>query len=365
MESFFKNISFTMDGAPNITNQDCPAGDSTVKTVAKAVAYFTILIVSLVGNTILILAITKSKQLRKSINYFVFNMAVSDLLNPLTILPIKIVQIISESASWKVDSPWLLGNILCKLSFFLPDVSLVVSIESLLLISMDRFVAVVFPLKAYLISSKVRLMAILCTWIVAIVVHAPYFYAVRLSSSENETSCIVNWGPAFNHIETQKRFATATFIIFFIVPIGVLAIVYGTMAWTFRRKNKKNKQRLGCRQRLRDEQHKKIVRMSVAIIIAFAFCMIPLFVFVFVRIFLWNWQLPPICAFQTVIPFIVYILLHSWSAVNPCVCFIFNKNYWQGFKQIPSFHSSHRASASGVSLRMETKMTSISKRLSK
>ena len=36
---------------------------------------------------------------------------------------------------------------------------------------------------------------------------------------------------------------------------------------------------------------------------------------------------PPICAFQTVIPFAALFMVHSWSAFNPCICFIFNTNY--------------------------------------
>jgi len=138
----------------------------------------------------LIVSITyRNKQLRKSVNFFISNMAVSDLFNPLTIMPIQIVHIISGSDSWKVDSPWMLGNILCKLCYFLPDASLVV--PSLLLISMDRLVAAIFPLCTKLESLKARLINILCTWKVAIAVHAPYFYTFRLKINpfDNKTYC--------------------------------------------------------------------------------------------------------------------------------------------------------------------------------
>ena len=62
MESFDKNISYPRYVAPNITNSTCVAGDSTVEMVAKASAYSTILVFSLVGNAILILSIAKNKQ---------------------------------------------------------------------------------------------------------------------------------------------------------------------------------------------------------------------------------------------------------------------------------------------------------------
>ena len=160
---FSENSSHTTScSASNNSYQVCEmTADSAAEITAKAVTYFFIFLVSFFGNIFILVVIYKNKRLRRSINYFVFNMAVSDLFNPLTVMTMKIVEIISGSESWKVDSPWLLGNILCKLTYFLPDVSLVVSIGSLLLISIDRLIAVVFPLKAKLISSKVRLISIL------------------------------------------------------------------------------------------------------------------------------------------------------------------------------------------------------------
>ena len=267
---FSKNSTqATSHAASSNSDQACEiAADSAVENTAKALAYIFIFLVSFFGNIFLLVVIYKNKQLRRSINYFVFNMAVSDLFNPLTVMTVKIVEIISGSSSWKVDRPWLLGNILCKLAYFLPDVSVVVSIGSLLLISIDRLIAVVFPLKAKLISSKVRLISILSTWSVAIAVHAPYFYSFKLILDENETYCKLNWGPAFDHMKTHRRFVTATFITFIPIPICVLAGVYSIIAWTIRKKNQKTKEKLSCRQNHRDQQLRKIVRLAMAIFLS-------------------------------------------------------------------------------------------------
>ena len=240
---FSENSSHTTScSASNNSYQVCEmTADSAAEITAKAVAYFFIFLVSFFGNIFILVVIYKNKRLRRSINYFVFNMAVSDLFNPLTVMTMKIVEIISGSESWKVDSPWLLGNILYKLTYFLPDVSLVVSIGSLLLISIDRLIAVVFPLKAKLISSKVRLISILRTWFVAIAVHAPYFYSFKLIPYENETNCIMNWEPAFDHKKTHEGFISASFITFTLIPFLALVIVYGIITWTIRKKNKKSR----------------------------------------------------------------------------------------------------------------------------
>ena len=333
----FTNHFNTTEHADDYFDQNCHRSESrVVEVVFKALAYFIILIVSLVGNLLVLLITYKNRQLRKTISFFVFNMAVSDLFNPLTIMPIQIVQIISGSDSWKVDRPWMLGNILCKLSYFLPDVSLVVSIESLLLISIDRFIATIFPLCTKLESLKARLISILFTWIVAIAVHAPYFYTLRLRMYpyDKKTYCKSHWGP--DHVETNNRFVMATFITFILVPICVFAIVYGTIAWALKRKNTQTKKQLSYRQRCREQQLRKIVRMSVALILCFVVCMIPQLSLLFARIFLWDLKEPPICTFRTVIPFIAMFMMHSWSAVNPCISLICMKIYRNSLRKILS-----------------------------
>ena len=357
------NSSLAKQDARNVTgDRDCSHADSTTEVTVKAVAYFAILLVSFVGNILLVVVIYKNKQLRKSINFFVFSMAVSDLFTPLTIMPMKIIEIISGSFAWKVDSPQILGNILCKLCYFLPDVSLGVSIQSLLLISMDRFIAVVFPFSAKLISSKVRLTSILCTWIIAVAVHAPYFYAFRLFTFKNKSYCVLSWAPAFDQEETNRRYITATFITFVIVPIFLLTLAYGSIAWTLNKKFKKRKQQLSCHQRQQDRQFRKIIRLSAAIMMAFIVCMIPQLVFLFTRVFLWNWEVPPICIFRNgrAIQFSATFMMHSWSAINPCICFVFNRNYSNSLKHVLFFGRFSRMKFDLKDNQLKaTKMTSI------
>ena len=145
--------------------------------------YYIMLLVTLIGNVLIILVFSKYKPLRKSINYFVVNMAVSDLFTPLTIMPFTIAETLSSGPFLsRLEQPEF-ANIICKLCYFLPDVSLLVSIQSLMLISVDRLIAVVFPLKIKLISCKVRLVCILVSWIVAIATHAHYLLILHVSSN--------------------------------------------------------------------------------------------------------------------------------------------------------------------------------------
>ena len=73
---------------------------------------------------------------------------------------------------------------------------------------------------------------------------------------------------------------------------------------------------------------------------------------------MWHWRDPPICAFKTVIPFVSLFMVYSWSAINPCICFTFNKNYRNGLNEIIT------ARSVATNLRIKTGFTALRKHAS-
>ncbi|XP_068703781.1 neuropeptide FF receptor 1-like [Montipora foliosa] len=256
-------------------------------------------------------------------------MAVSDLLTPLTIMPFTIAQTLSSGPFLSRLQPKV-ANIICKLCHFLANVSVLVSIQSLMLISVDRLIAVVFPLKIKLISCKVRLVCILVSWIVAIAAHAHYLQILRVSSYGY--CCKANWTT-----ETNNKYKTAMFIVFYLVPVCLLTIIYSTIAWTLKRRQNERR-KMSESKRSRDPASKRqIVRLSIGILAAFIVCIGPLFVCSFIIIFKFHGELPPEIGAkipQVIVFIITKLLLHSWGALNPCICFAFSENYRTGFKHL-------------------------------
>ena len=95
----------------------------------------------------------------------------SDLLYQIFLIPHKLTEL--YAGFWLISGP--LGETLCKLAHFLRDVSFAVSIQSLVLIKVDRFGAVVFPLRSLLISSKLCPLVIL-----AMAIWSPWLFAYTL-----------------------------------------------------------------------------------------------------------------------------------------------------------------------------------------
>ena len=101
--------------------------------IGGTVTYCLIIIVSLVANSLIVILVCKTPNLKKTINYFIANMAVSDLLYPIIVIPWNLSGF--HTNSFLIDGQ--LGQALCKLGPFFVKVSFAVSIQNLILIAVD------------------------------------------------------------------------------------------------------------------------------------------------------------------------------------------------------------------------------------
>ena len=146
--------------------------NSTAEKVRQTFAYCLILVLFLVGNSCLGIIVYRTQTMRKPINYFVTNMAMSDLLYSIFFFPHKIA-LLYKGQSWLVGSGF--GQAMCKLLPFLSDTSTIVFVQSLILIAVDRFGAVLFPLRSPLITSRLCPFFILATWVIAMAIAIAIF----------------------------------------------------------------------------------------------------------------------------------------------------------------------------------------------
>ena len=181
--------------------------NSPTVQVAKLLVLSIILVISLLGNALLIVIVYKRRELRKTANYFVVNMAVSDFVFPLQMIPFFLAQIAANSMNWPVSGT--LGSILCKLAVFLRRVSVTVSVGSLLCIAFDRRIAVMWPMKARLITPTRRAIALACTWVAALIVNCMDLYVYDLVTKGNTHLCKMLPGKqteAISYIAYTRRF---------------------------------------------------------------------------------------------------------------------------------------------------------------
>ena len=339
---------FTSNSSNETSAASTTAGSPGMSREEKTILmpfYFISLLVALIGNVLIILIFYKYRPIRKSINYFVLNMAISDLFTALTIMPFIIARTLSNGTFLEhIPSP--LAGVVCKLCFFLTDTSIIVSIISLLMISLDRLVAVVFPLQIKLISRKVRFICILTSWVVALSVHAPYLFIITFKGG-----CFKTWND-----ETNNRYIVATFTTFFVVPVCFLIIIYGAITVNLKQRQRKRKKMSASKKSRVHSGNRRVIGLSMAILAAFVISIGPLFVLKCI-VFMFHGKRPLEVQKNPAMSFIIgSLLVHSWAAVNPCMCFAFSENFQTGLKYV--FFGISRAG----SLSANTKLTLARKR---
>lgn len=345
-----------------MTDGECsPHFATTAEKVGKLIAYIIIFVIAFSGNILIIYVVCKSKNVQRNINYLILNMAVSDLFIPVFVIPRKIVEVILDvnGSRWLITG--VAGKISCKLVMFVHDSSTAVSILTLVLIAFERFVAVVFPLRAKMITSRLRVISIVSTWIVGAAIHAPYLYIFKLTEFDSEAYCVPSWKPAFEEPSTGKFYATFLCIMLTIIPFILLAAIYTVIVLTLMRQRNilRNAVRGGV---IRDKMNKNVLKMAVTILVVFTICFAPMNIFIFILIFVWNWEAPR-CVL-TGFSFTAEFLAHANTAINPCVYFGFVENYRRSLRNVltSSFlHTSIREAGSRLNVRRETfELTSIS-----
>ena len=271
------------------------------------------------GNALIIIIVYKREELRKTINFFIVNMAISDFVFPLTVIPVSLVKISMGSQQWPI--PGKAGLIFCKLKSFLEAVSITVSTESLVWIALDRFVAVVLPVKVHLISSRIRCFAIASTWVAAMIGNSVYLYAFELAEENEVIICNNFYNPS------NLTFARAYTALFQITPFIVVTILYFVIAVTLTRQDKA----LQCRAvHQKDQRKRRAIKMSFCIISAFYICGLPMLLF---AIF-WEYGITISCSFSKVLLNIASVMLYLSSAINPIICITFVQSYRRGMREL-------------------------------
>ena len=125
--------------------------------------YAILLFLFLAGNALIIAVFYRRyDQLQTPVNYFIINMAVSDLLVPFFVLPKRIQIVFLGWGPWLVSG--VFGDIICKVASFADEVSIAVSSQSMVFIAAERFSSIVFSHKRPLISRRTTPRFIGFTW---------------------------------------------------------------------------------------------------------------------------------------------------------------------------------------------------------
>ena len=294
--------------------------------VLKLTALSLILVVSLVGNSLIVLIVYKTSALRKPVNILIANMAMSDLLFPIFFFPVRLADL--DVGSWLIGGT--LGQVLCKIHHFLADVSTLISVQSLVLITVDRFVAVVVPLRSPLITRKLCPFFIVATWIVAAAVHSSYLVAYKLVKHPERQICKGLWGEV-----TFANFSLAVFVVFLYIPFVLVVILYSIILIKLKMQAHPGEQSANAEEQ-RNRRNKNVLKMATAIMVVFFICWIPFSSnFIIVSFSAPDSLIFTSCSFYLYLN-VTLFMAYANCAINPIICLILSSNYRQALKRLVS-----------------------------
>ncbi|XP_030044005.1 growth hormone secretagogue receptor type 1-like [Microcaecilia unicolor] len=217
-------------------------------------------IIGVAGNIMTILIISRFKGMRTTTNLYLSSMALSDIFIFLC-MPFDLYKM------WRYR-PWNFGDLLCKFTQFLSEACTYSTILHITALSVERYLAVFFPLRAKVIITRTKIkILILILWTLALSSAGPVFVLVGVEYENGTDPADTSECKCTSYAVTSGLLNTMAWVssLYFFVPVCCLSILYGLIGrklW----KRKKN---------YRDKNNTQTVKMLAVIVLAFVLCWLP------------------------------------------------------------------------------------------
>ncbi|XP_039674276.1 trace amine-associated receptor 13c-like [Perca fluviatilis] len=160
-------------------------------------------------NLLVIISISHFRQLHTPTNLLLLSLAVSDFLVGLVVMPVEILL---------TKTCWILGDLMCVLYYMIPGILITASTGNIVLISVDRYLAICDPLHyPTKLTLKVATICLLLCWIYSFV----YIIIIMNENLKQPGKYISCYGECVVNITGAADIAVS-----FIIPITVIIVLY-------------------------------------------------------------------------------------------------------------------------------------------
>ncbi|XP_006001059.1 growth hormone secretagogue receptor type 1 [Latimeria chalumnae] len=276
-------------------------------------------IIGIAGNLMTVLVVSKFKEMRTTTNLYLSSMAFSDLLIFLC-MPLDLFRI------WQYR-PWNFGDLLCKLFQFVSESCTYSTILSITALSVERYFAICFPLKAKVIITKGRVkLVILLLWVVAFVSAGPIFVLVGVEHENGTNPLDTNECKATEYAVKSGLLTIMVWVssTFFFLPVFCLTVLYSLIG---RKLWRRNRETIGPNICIRDRNNKQTVKMLAVVVFAFVLCWLPFHVgrYLFSKSTeVGSFEMSQISQYCNLVSFVLFYLS---AAINPILYNIMSKKY--------------------------------------
>ncbi|XP_051464552.1 motilin receptor [Apus apus] len=272
-------------------------------------------VVGVVGNVLTVLVIRSCREMRTTTNLYLGSMAVSDLLILLG-LPFDLYRL------WR-SRPWIFGQLLCRLSHYLSEGCTYCTVLHITALTVERYLAICFPLKAKVVVTKRRVKAVIgILWAFAFLSAGPFFFLVDVEQPDNHTDFSRECKPTPQAMESGLL-ATMFWVTtsYFILPVLCLNVLYGFIGRELWRSDARLQ---GPSAALREKEHRQTVRILAVVVLAFVICWLP---FHIGRIIFINTQDTKMMLFSQYFNIFALLLFYLSASINPILYNLISKKY--------------------------------------
>lgn len=247
-----------------------PKRDPPSTVIPMTLIYTVILVTGVVGNICTCVVIARNKYMHTATNYYLFSLAISDLLLLILGLPQEMYLL------WQ-RYPYVFGEFFCIFRGLTSETSTNASILTITCFTVERYLAICHPLRAHTMSKLSRaVMAIVIIWVLSALCAIPL--AIQFG--------IVH---VFCTLKTplSHAFEISTFL-FFILPMTLITVLYVFIGVKLRRPSGLDRSEPascssnGVKSQLKrsakgssQSSRRAVVKMLVAVVVAFFICWAP------------------------------------------------------------------------------------------
>ncbi|XP_071322349.1 alpha-1A adrenergic receptor [Trachinotus anak] len=197
------------DHCPNCSSSTYPEVDVT-KVVVLGMVLVVFAVFGVLGNIVVILSVLFHHHWRSVTHYFIANLAAADLLLSSAVLPF--------SATSEALGRWVFGRSFCSVWAALDVLCCTASILSLCVISIDRYLAVSYPLRYPAIATGRRgLTAVAALWGLSAAISVGPLFGWKEPDPEDETVC---------RITEEPGYALFSALGSFYIPLAIILAMY-------------------------------------------------------------------------------------------------------------------------------------------
>ncbi|XP_077113880.1 opsin-5-like isoform X2 [Ranitomeya variabilis] len=221
---------------------------------------------SLSGNSMLLLVAYRKRSILKPAEFFIVNLAISDLGMTVTLFPLAIPSLFAHR--------WLFNRLVCKYYAFCGVLFGLCSLTNLTVLSAVCCIKVCYPMYGNKFSSSHSRILLLCVWAYAFVfATAPLADWGSYGPEPYGTACCIDWKAA-NQEHRAISYIVALFVFCYIIPCTVILISYTLILLTVIGARKAVQQHLSP-QNKGSAVHNLIIKLSVAVCIGFLLAWTP------------------------------------------------------------------------------------------